>query len=89
MREGGPHHCEGGGERRLEGGHLGERDDARVVADAEHDRAEVLVDAPEARLLVRHRAAAEDRLEVDPLALDRVELREGAWSGVGLGSAVG
>ena len=65
-------------ERRLEVGHLGEREDARVVADAEHDRAEVLVDALEARLLVRHRAAAEDRLEVDPLALDRVELRERA-----------
>ena len=28
-------------------------------------------------LLVWHRAAAEDRLEVHPLALDRVELREG------------
>ena len=35
-----------------------------------------VVDAAEARLLVGHRAAPEDRLEVHPLALDRVEDRQ-------------
>ena len=66
-------------------GHAQQREDARVLADAEHDRAELLVDPLEARLLVRHRAAAEDRLQVDPLALDRVELCECAWLGLGWG----
>ena len=53
-----------------------QRKDALVVADAEHDRSELLIDAREARLLVRQRAAPEDGLQVHPLALDRVELRE-------------
>eukprot|EP00962_Isochrysis_galbana_P019612 scaffold5708_cov107-Isochrysis_galbana.AAC.12 len=53
-----------------------QREDARVVADRLHDRGELVIDALEARLLVGHGATRKDGLEVDPLALDWVELGE-------------
>ena len=50
-----------------------EAKELRVRLDVAHDVAEVLVDALEALGLVGEAAAAEDGLEVDPLALDPVE----------------
>ena len=66
--------------------HLGEREDARVVADTKHDRAEVLVHAAEARLLgVRVRVRLRVRVRVGV----GVGVGVGARSGLGLGFGFG
>ena len=54
--------------------HLGKRFHERVGVDGGHDSLKVLVNAPEAGLLLRQCAAREDGLKVQPLALDRVHV---------------